>query len=373
MQPGCVTVMMPAYNAEKYIGEAIESVLAQSYANWELIIVDDGSKDRTAEIASQFTDSRIKVIQQANGGEAAARNTALTYGQGEFLAFLDSDDVYLSHHLEVTVGFLQSHEDCDGVYTDGYYCDQNGTCLQALSSRRRGPFEGRLFEEVVRGPDVFGPPLCVVLRQDIISGNSLRFDTNIVIGPDWDFFTQYAAEARFGYIDHITCLYRVHQSNITARVDLQRRALEMAKCRKNAVKMNHFQNCSVETRSAVFYDLLVDLLRRYPNQQIEILRWPEFNGLPLKEQARLLRLMASKALVYEGDHANTAEWLRRARALDPEDQRGTLFYLVYRISPSLCKRLLRTKARRQVDPLNIPPLSDLKKAHSLQHPPIQHK
>lgn len=360
--------MMPAFNAEQYIQEAIESVLAQSYTHWELIIVDDGSTDKTAEIASQFANARIKVIRQANRGEAAARNTALNFGQGEFLAFLDSDDTFLPSHLEATVGFLQSNREYGGVYTDGYYCDQHGTRLQTLSSRRRGPFAGYLFEEVVRGSDVFGPPVCVVLRQDIIFDNDLRFDTSIVIGPDWDFFARYTAKARFGYLDQVTCLYRVHQSNITARVDLQRRALEMAKCRKNAVKMEHFQDCSVGARAAVFYDLLVNLLRKYPDQQAEVVRWPEFNDLPPKEQARLLRLMASKSLVYEGDHAYLAEWLRHAYDLDRTNPRGAFIYAVYRTSPALCKRILRARTARQVDPLTISPFADLRMIHSTAKP-----
>ena len=81
MQPALISIMMPAYNAEDYIGEAIDSVLAQSYSNWELIIVNDGSEDKTADIAAKYTDRRIKVFHQANGGESAARNAALDTGK----------------------------------------------------------------------------------------------------------------------------------------------------------------------------------------------------------------------------------------------------------------------------------------------------
>src|SRR5512145_295142 len=98
--------MMPAYNAEVYIRQSIDSVLAQTYPNWELVIVDDGSTDRTGEIASEYGDPRIRVFRQENGGEAAARNTALKNIQGEFLAFLDADDLYLPDHLEVSVEYL---------------------------------------------------------------------------------------------------------------------------------------------------------------------------------------------------------------------------------------------------------------------------
>lgn len=361
MQPGLVSVMMPAYNAEQYIQQAIESLLAQSYSDWELIIVNDGSTDRTAEITSKFNDPRIRVIHQANSGEATARNTALKQMQGEFTAFLDADDIFLPHHLEVMVKHLQTHPYCDGVYSDGYYIDQDGTRLIPLSNRRRGPFEGRIFEEAVYASDVFGPPVCVVLRHNLIARHNLTFDKNIVIGPDWDFFVHYADVAQFGYVNQYTCLYRVHQTNITARINLQQRAFEIAKCRAKAIKMESFQTCSVITRSWVFYDLLVNLLRGFPDRQSEITKWPEFSNLPPDHQARLLRLMASRAIIHGSQRAYILEWFRRSRDLNPTDLRGAWLAFVYSLSPSFCKLLLRFKTRHERDQLNAPPFADLKK------------
>ena len=118
-QSELVSIMMPAYNAEKHIAEAIESVLAQTYLHWELLVVDDGSTDKTAVIAEKYTDSRIKYIHKENGGEASARNVALDISQGAFIAYLDSDDVWLPHHLEITMSYLQRSPEMDAVYTDG--------------------------------------------------------------------------------------------------------------------------------------------------------------------------------------------------------------------------------------------------------------
>lgn len=191
MRPDLVSVMMPVYNAEGYIAQAIGSVLSQTIPNWELVIVNDGSKDRSADIAAGFSDPRIKLIHQPNGGEASARNTALDNVQGEYLAFLDADDVFLPHHLEVAHGRLARSPDLDGVYTDGYHIDQHGTRMKSLTSRRRGPFEGWVFEQAVRASDVLGPPTSVVLRRRLILQHHLDFDTRIVIGPDWDFFTRF--------------------------------------------------------------------------------------------------------------------------------------------------------------------------------------
>ncbi len=187
MEPGLVSVMMPAYNAERYIRPAMESLLAQTYSRWELIVVNDGSKDATAAIARSFDDPRIRVIDQPNGGEASARNTALRTMRGEFVAFLDADDAYLPEHLETAAGFLVWNKDFDAAYTDGLHCDENGVRLQSLSSRRLSPQDGNIFDQVVRASCMLGPPVCLVLRREPILQRELWFDFAITIGPDWIF------------------------------------------------------------------------------------------------------------------------------------------------------------------------------------------
>ncbi|MCB0122859.1 MAG: glycosyltransferase family 2 protein [Caldilineaceae bacterium] len=359
MQSELVSVMMPAYNAQAYIGQAIESVLAQDYRNWELIIVDDGSTDGTAGIMAQYSDPRIRCVHQANAGEAAARNRALQEMQGEFLAFLDADDFFLPEHLQTTVRYLQAHPAYGGVYTDGYYCNEQSVPLQTLASRRIGPFEGRVFDAVVRASCLFGPPVCVVLRTAPIIQQQLAFDPTITIGPDWDFLIRYTDIADFGYLEQQSCLYRLHQSNITRQINLQKRALDLARCRSKAVQMPSFQHCSVETRTAVFYDLLIKLLHGLPEQQVAISHWPAFKALPIREQARLLRLMASKALLTGESPAFIAEWLQRSRALNPTDKRGALVATLYALNPSLCRLVLRLKGFNQPDPQLALPFADM--------------
>lgn len=359
MTPGLVSVMMPAYNAERYIGQAIESVLAQRYAQWELIVVNDGSGDGTAGVVAQYDDPRIRVIHQENQGEAAARNRALDEMRGEFVAFLDADDVFYPRHLETTVRHLQEHPEHDAVYTDGYHCDEEGNRLASLSSRRRGPFTGDIFEELVRASDVHGPPTCVLLHRRPILEQDLRFDPEIVIGPDWDFMTRYAQWTQFGYVDDRTVLYRIHQTNVSVRVGLQRRALYMARCREKAIQLQRFAHCSLETRVAVFYDLLVNLLLGYPQRQMETMEGPAFRALPAAERARLLRLAAARALRGEGEQPHVRQWLRQARALNPADARSATLTFLYDLHPGLCRLLVRLRTHGQPTPLTTPPLSDL--------------
>lgn len=359
--PGLVSIMMPAYNAEKYIGEAIESVLAQTYPHWELIIVNDGSKDGTAAVAAGYAaaDSRIKLIHQENGGEAAARNTALGHISGEFLAFLDADDAFLPPHLQTTAVYLQTHPEDDAVYTDGIYIDSDGRRLQPLSSQRRGPFTGWIFPEVVRASDVFGPPTCTLLRTHPIAARVLRFDTRIVIGPDWDFLTRYSEHARFGNLPAQTVLYRVHQTNITVQVDLPRRAGYMALCREKAVHLDRFGDCPLDVRTAVFYDLLVNLLAGQPERQTAVTQWPQFQALPPAEQARLLRLAAGSALLAGEAGMPATTWLQAARRLNPADKRTRLLAALVAIHPSLGRGFLRLRQGTQPRAQKASPFANL--------------
>ena len=348
---GLISVMMPVYNSELYIAQAIRSMVAQTYAEWELIVVNDGSTDKSATIAARFNDPRVVLIHESNSGVSVARNTALRHMRGEYVSFLDADDQFLPNHLESIVGYLQNHPDMDAVYTDGFHIDGYGNRMQSLSSQRRGPFEGDIFEEVVRASDVFGPPLCVVLRRSIIEQYQLEFDPDITYAPHWDFFIQYSEVAQFGYLDRCTCLYRIHQKPLSVIPDSRNRLLNLARCREKAVKSRRFSECSQDTRSAVFYDLLVNLLTGFPNRQNMISEWDEFLSLPSDEQSRIYRLMASKAAARGIAREEVYGWLLKSRELNPADRRGVYLSNLYRISPSICRIFLQ--ARRVVLPQNF--------------------
>ena len=110
------SVIMPVYNGEKFIDDAIHSVCAQTYDNWELIIVNDGSKDNTADVLKKYEiNSQIKIIHQENGGVSVARNTAISASKGEYIVFLDADDVWHKNHLEVMNELITEYPDA-GLY-----------------------------------------------------------------------------------------------------------------------------------------------------------------------------------------------------------------------------------------------------------------
>lgn len=110
MIDGLVSIVMPSWNTEKYIGESIQSVIDQTYENWELIIVDDCSTDDTDKVVSKFKDRRIKYLKnKKNSGAALTRNRALREARGEWIAFLDSDDLWLPNKLEKQISFMNNN------------------------------------------------------------------------------------------------------------------------------------------------------------------------------------------------------------------------------------------------------------------------
>jgi glycosyltransferase involved in cell wall biosynthesis len=111
-----VSIIIPAYNAEKYIAEAIDSILSQDYQNKEVIVVNDGSTDTTLKILEQYGD-KIKVISKNNEGEAAARNTGVAAARGVYIAWLDADDYYCAGKLTAQVKYLDEHPEAEIVFT----------------------------------------------------------------------------------------------------------------------------------------------------------------------------------------------------------------------------------------------------------------
>lgn len=128
-----VTIIMPSYNASKYIQTSINSIQNQTYSNWELIVVDDCSTDNTIEIVKEFNDSRIRLyVNEKNSGAAISRNKALREAKGKWIAFLDSDDVWLPEKLEKQIRFMEEN-DYSFTYTD-YRIQLNGTWVPYINT-----------------------------------------------------------------------------------------------------------------------------------------------------------------------------------------------------------------------------------------------
>lgn len=137
-----VSIIMPSYNTGKYIADSIRSVLEQTYTNWELLIVDDCSDDDTDEVVKGFNDTRIKYFKnEKNSGAAVSRNRALREAKGKWIAFLDSDDLWLPEKLEKQIGFMEengykfTYTDYREVYPDGHESPYINTAPNKITKR----------------------------------------------------------------------------------------------------------------------------------------------------------------------------------------------------------------------------------------------
>ncbi len=124
------SIIIPTYNRSKTIERAIQSVLDQTFTDWELIVIDDGSTDDTKNIVERFTDPRIQYFFQENAERSAARNNGIERSKGDWICFLDSDDLYLSHHLQTLYDGIEGHDHKIGLYLTGHLIQDGDKQLQ---------------------------------------------------------------------------------------------------------------------------------------------------------------------------------------------------------------------------------------------------
>jgi glycosyltransferase involved in cell wall biosynthesis len=209
-----VSVIIPAFNSEKYISQAIESVLNQTYQNFELIIVNDGSTDRTEEIIQNYLNGHLYIYQK-NKGVAAARNTGISASKGEYIAFLDSDDIWLPKKLELQVHYLTMHLDTDLVYADYSTFNDRGILEENLTLARQLPRPcGYIFHTLLF--KCFFQTSTVMIRRNVLDKVGM-FDEQFFVGEDYDLWLRISAEHRIGYLPEVVAKYRQHSPSITAR------------------------------------------------------------------------------------------------------------------------------------------------------------
>lgn len=200
-----VSIVMPAYNAAGTIADALESVLAQTCPNWEMVVVDDGSSDATGEIAKSFADrdARIRLARQPNAGESAARNAGIRLAHYDWLLFLDADDWISPVHIERLTNELISKPELDAVHCGSARVAIDGTHVveQYL------PPSGDMFPTLARRA-AFPVHACIV-RRSLVEAVA-TFDTSLRKSADWDLWQRVARTgARFGAVREVLAYYRM--------------------------------------------------------------------------------------------------------------------------------------------------------------------
>jgi glycosyltransferase involved in cell wall biosynthesis len=209
-----VSVIMPAYNVAPYVAEALRSALAQTHADLEVIVVDDGSKDETAAIVREFarSDSRVHLVQQANRGLAGARNTALRAATGDFLALLDSDDVWEPEFLASQLAILAARPEVDIVTGNGWYLNgsKHGQLARPFPDPRPDPTLASILA------DEWSVFIMTVFRRRVYTTVG-TFDEDMRSNEDYDFWLRAAiAGCVFARNDRPLGHYRVRTDSLSA-------------------------------------------------------------------------------------------------------------------------------------------------------------
>lgn len=202
------SVVIPAYNAEQFISEAIDSVISQSYPNVECIVVDDGSTDGTVAVVKEYGE-KVKLVCQENSERSAARNAGVRESCGEYISFLDADDYISPEKIALQLEYLATHPEYEVVYSDSCYFVDNGS-RNFNHPTRRTPVGDVVPELIYQNSITVNSPLMTRQAFDRCSG----FDPELTHYEDWDFLLRLALSgARFGHVDAYHAFCRLHPSN----------------------------------------------------------------------------------------------------------------------------------------------------------------
>ena len=213
-----ITVLMPVYNAERYLHEAISSILEQTFTDFELMIINDGSTDSTMDIINTFSDSRISVVQNnGNQGIVYTLNRGIALANGTYIARMDSDDVALPQRLEKQFVFMEKYPNIGLLGTNTLSINEEGKimnegkALYSLDDRYRSPYIMRwnlLWGAGISHPTAF-------IRKEILSNYDLYYDATYEYGEDFELWTRIVPHVEITYLPEVLLYYRINPNGIS--------------------------------------------------------------------------------------------------------------------------------------------------------------
>lgn len=218
-----VSVIIPAYNGDRYLAAAIDSILAQTYRDLEIIVVDDGSTDNTPQVAQQYGTAvhAVQYVSQSNQGVAASRNLGMAKARGDYIAFLDQDDVFLPHKLSSQVGMLEQDDNLGIVNSGWQITDEQGHIKAAVQPWQQIP-DLTAANLIIWKPVFLGAMLFRRSWLERVSG----FDISLEQTPDVDLVMRLAKlDCPAAWVEQTTVQYRQHEANASKNTLLQAQEL----------------------------------------------------------------------------------------------------------------------------------------------------
>ncbi|HVN53913.1 MAG TPA: glycosyltransferase [Anaerolineaceae bacterium] len=248
-----VSIIIPTYNTANYLAATIDSAIHQSFTDYEIIVIDDGSTDETETILDKYKNN-IRVHKQLNQGPGAARNVGIQIANGENLVFLDSDDLLHSGMLAIQTAYLDRNSDVDVVYSNGYRFkeDKKGHVKYKLLSKSgevvKIPLDGNPADYLI-SHNCFPPCVAMVRKRCVIEIGC--FDESLTTCEDWDLWFRIACNYKISFVNGIAAYYRVRKGSNSD--DKPRNIREHLRVMKKIEQSEFFKNANETLRSEFYY------------------------------------------------------------------------------------------------------------------------
>lgn len=287
-----ISVIIPAFNASRYIKHTLMSVLEQDYKNVEVIVVDDGSTDDTERAVREF-GTRVRYLRKANGGQSSARNAGMAIARGKFFAFVDADDLWLPTKLSRQMELFDSHPDLGLVYSDAIGFDQETGKEVWRFSRRVRFYSGDVLRPLLLCD--FVPTLTVVIRREVWErvGGFNEADKLRCLGEDWEMWLRIASRYRIGFVNVSLARYRLHGLSSSMRLN---------------------PHIAYDARLSIVEDALVRDASKLRNLR--------------RKAISNVQLVAGKSMLHSRANAEARLMLVRALRTDPFDLRPMGYFLI---------------------------------------------
>ena len=217
-----ISVIIPAYNAERTIIETVESVRQQTFADFEIIVINDGSQDKTVELLQNIRDNRLQIFSYENGGLCTARNRGINHATGEFIAFLDADDLWTADKLELQLKALQQNPEAGVAYswTSFMDVDEQGLTVSFLPSPQYS-FTGNVYQNLLISDFVHSGSNTLIRRKAIDTVG--EFDSVCTGCADWDYWTRLSVRWQFVVVPKYQILYRRTHGSMSSKVEVMKK------------------------------------------------------------------------------------------------------------------------------------------------------
>ena len=295
MKKSLISIIVPVYNSKAHLECCVTSILNQSYKQFELLLIDDGSSDGSSELCDELSQKseKIRVIHKENGGVSSARNAGLDMASGDYIVFVDSDDVISNNYVET---FIESSHKGDlilGMIEDVYF-DDTGSIIKRHTRNVDAPDCGILADEYYKLLELLRVPVVKLYKRDIIEVYHIRFDENLSVAEDQVFNFAYYKHIKTYSLEPRSVYKYYHQYNSSSLSSTKTKKTFESELYKLRVEYDFIKDYSPKNADLVYVYHMISMLNIYSNLKDDRGIWSFYKRV--KRIAKLNPIQADKAL-----------------------------------------------------------------------------